>query len=117
RDHAQDVREFAVCGFVLEVADDDIGEVLHEISCRPPRKRIMAGWFSSSIMRPEKVALIRASRVCFGHFGSGKASSLRAYWVSYLSTPSAFRDVTCTHRVLACSQARRLLAFQSLSKF
>ena len=44
RDHAQHVREFAVCNFVLEVADDDRAEVLaHAKVCLAPIKRNSPG--------------------------------------------------------------------------
>src|SRR5262249_3647383 len=42
RDHAQDVRKFAVCDFVLEVADNNRREV-HDTDCFAPIRRSKAG--------------------------------------------------------------------------
>jgi len=74
-DHTQDLRQVAVCDFILKVADYDRPEVIiHDIDCFAPISRNKAGWSWVSIMRPAKEVSISSSSDCFGHFGSGKGS-------------------------------------------
>ena len=77
RDHAQHVGKLAVCDLVLEVADDDRGEVLaHDIDCLAPIRRNRPGdRRGRSCGRRTSSRSVRRA-IASATFGAGKASAI-----------------------------------------